>query len=74
MCTIFSLIPDLDNYLSNSRRKPALNKCFHRVSQKLCGRGVELASLTRNSSESRAQVSNVIPTYLLKLSLNSLIR
>ena len=49
----------------------ALNKCIDRVSQNAA---VELGSLTRNSSKSRAQVSNAIPTYLLKLSLNSLIR
>ena len=31
--TSFSLIPDLDNCLSDSRRKPVLKKCFDRVSQ-----------------------------------------
>lgn len=33
--------------MSDSQRKPALNKCFDRV------RGVELGSLTRNSSFER---------------------
>ena len=33
--TNLSLIPDLDNELSDSRRKTVLKKCFDRVSQNL---------------------------------------
>ena len=45
-----------------------------RLSISKCGCGVELCSLTRNSGKSRAQVSNAIPTYSLKVSFNSVIK
>ena len=52
--------------------KETLKRCFSRIFISKCGRGIELGSLTRNSSKGRAQVSNAIPTYLLKLLLNSM--
>ena len=67
--TNWSLIPDLDNEFSDSRRKTVLKKCFDRVSQNLAMESI----FVRSRDTGRAQVSNAIPTYSLKLLFNSVI-